>query len=538
MRWQTFWSPDSGVRFAMIRNWVEHGDLAHLHYPALPYDPDYRVHPLSAEYPGFLVPQYARVSTIYPPLFPFLCGIGFRCLGLAGLVIVPIISGLGTVVMITLTGYRLGLRWSWLLPVLAGVATPIVLYSVVFWDHSAQFLLTASSAYLLLTALETSEPRRAFAAGAVLGLGVWFHEFFFALFGALLIAAWRVDGGVTPRRLIAAMLAGFGLLVAAWILFNAWTFGLPLGPHVMGANDISQPKLARRVLNPGWMFLQGSRQLVGSGGFSEVLLYALLAFPFLARLRGRAAVWLPVLLYAIALVALTTPQRTWAEGLFDATPLFFPVLAACWRSKRKPATVAATAATFEAWLSRAAFGFGLVILLSPLGGGIGWGNRALLTTLPWLVLLVTRASERLLCLSSGRARWVLGSGLGALVLASGYMQFIGWTALRADLEQKRQRLDQVLTLPERVAVTDDWMLWPCGVALPGASQRFLVRNRPESRRAFVRVVNGARINRFSFVGSARTAQDLLASFEAAATPFELRARGDRDLFIFERAPGG
>lgn len=71
-----FWAPDSGPRFAMIRNWVEHGSLIHLYYPYSDIDPSGQIHPLAY----FLFHRAHDFTSMYSPVFPLLCGLAYRTL--------------------------------------------------------------------------------------------------------------------------------------------------------------------------------------------------------------------------------------------------------------------------------------------------------------------------------------------------------------------------------------------------------------------------------------------------------------------------
>lgn len=123
-----FWSPDSGGRFAMIRSWVEHGRLIHFHYAQEAIDPSGQISSLAY----FLYHQPRGYSAMYEPLFPLLSGVFYRIFGFGGLLVIPVLSGLGTASLIAVIAKRLDLRSSRYLMLIAGLATPLLIYSVVF----------------------------------------------------------------------------------------------------------------------------------------------------------------------------------------------------------------------------------------------------------------------------------------------------------------------------------------------------------------------------------------------------------------------
>jgi hypothetical protein len=99
-----FWSSDCGARFAMVRNFVEHGSLIHLYYPARSIDPTGQINPLFFylyHRPHSFVPQYE-------PLFPLLSALPYRFFGFFGLLILPLICGVGTLAFIYASARRLG----------------------------------------------------------------------------------------------------------------------------------------------------------------------------------------------------------------------------------------------------------------------------------------------------------------------------------------------------------------------------------------------------------------------------------------------
>jgi hypothetical protein len=163
-----FWSPDSSIRYVQLVSLLRqrYEDVAAV-YPGAWLDPEARFYPVSK---GFAAPRDGKVYLLYPPFFPALVAPLFQAAGRAGLVIVPMVAGLATV----------WLSWRWLRQfgcwvaqfgtVLVGAGTPLIVYSVVFWDHSLVTALATAGLYLLSTG-ETSAGWRRLLAGIVLGIG-------------------------------------------------------------------------------------------------------------------------------------------------------------------------------------------------------------------------------------------------------------------------------------------------------------------------------------------------------------------------------
>ena len=141
-----FWSLDSGARFAMICSLADGGRLLYPHYLAADLDPIGQIHPLTF----FLFHRKHDFCMMYLPLFPLLSGAAYNVFGFSGLTLLPNLCGVATIMVFGTTAGMLGLR-SRLLGMLAlGLATPLVVYSVVFWDHSAQMMIAALVGYWML----------------------------------------------------------------------------------------------------------------------------------------------------------------------------------------------------------------------------------------------------------------------------------------------------------------------------------------------------------------------------------------------------
>ena len=225
----SFWSPDSGAKFAMVHSWLSHGQLVHPFYPSVALDPSGRLHPLSY----YLLHQSNGFYVMYLPLFPFLSAIFYHIFGSSGLTILPVVSGLGTLLITYTIARRLGVRSRFLLLLVFGLATPLPLYSAVFWDHSAIMLVTALAAYWMLRSLQDNTLQSSVIAGAVIGLGMWLHELSLAIF----LAAWLsfIPISRMRRRILPGLAIGFCFVVSLWGLFNWSVYGVAVGPH-LGAN--------------------------------------------------------------------------------------------------------------------------------------------------------------------------------------------------------------------------------------------------------------------------------------------------------------
>lgn len=130
-----FWSPDEGGKFLQLRALGPEygGPPARLPYGGYECDPGYEFYPPGTVYPRFT--HDGRFITGWSPLFPWLAGWCYRLAGPAGLYILPV---LGTL-LICWSAWRLAppgdsvrvLALLWVT-----LASPILFYGVLFWEHN------------------------------------------------------------------------------------------------------------------------------------------------------------------------------------------------------------------------------------------------------------------------------------------------------------------------------------------------------------------------------------------------------------------
>ena len=512
-----FWSGDSGARFAMIQNWAQHGRLTGLAYDGA-LDPAGRLHALQF----YVVHGPKGLAVMYPPLFAWVSGQAFRALGFGGLTLVPLLCGVLTLGVTYRTAARLGLRCRALLPLVVGIATPVLIYSVVFWDHTLLMLLTACTGYSLLRALGGGGRLFVVAAGVLLGAGIWVHVLFFFLVFSLLATSWPARGALERAvggwgRLALLLCLPFAVSVLLWLVANHQFYGLWGGAHLaantggtLDAGDHAEG--LRAALNPQAFLARAALQLVDAPpgrAWGWVLGAALVALPLAARLRPGPRFLVP-LLYTAAAVAAGFLLRAFVprSGLFAVTPLLAPSLGLIFgagqtaadtpvalyavrpadappATKESPHMSAPHIPAFYAWMGRACALFIFLVLLNPVTPGMDWGSRYLLTVLPLLVLLAAAALESQV-LRSGRAgRSLLLAATVVLVGVSGASQCCGLAAVRADLAYSRALNRAAGTLDpfanSSALVTDVVWLGPELAASASRDPRLLVRSAGDRR---------------------------------------------------------
>lgn len=492
---RAFWSPDVGARFVGVRNWLEHGNPVYLHYDHAALDPRGDLHPAR----GYLIMVPGGLSTVYPPLFLLLSGVFFRMAGFMGLALLSVLGGIAALYVTFRMARKLHLRGRYALPLLMGLATPLVLYSVVYWDHSLQMLLTALAGYAMLQALE-NRPRAAIAAGAALGLGVWIHELFLVMFLACLAGALlhRRDFG---WRAVTGLAVGFGLLAVPWAVTNFLLYHSPAGPHFMGPNILTHPYHVAQTVSLDRLIDRSLFQISGDRNADPLtvrLVFLLGLYVAAMHLGGGLRRVTPLLHLAIAGFALVLVlRREWANGLFQATPL----LALAFASRPEPAgQEAPIRERFFRWAGSSMLLFVLLILLNPIGPGLNWGSRYVLASLPLLMLLALRGIEW----STGPAtgpRWLAAAGIAGLVAASLVSQGRGYLAIRGDLAYSAQLRDAIRETGSPLVVTDRFWIGPeLSAADLGRTLLFLPEN-PEAPDHLLNSGEALQAREFTFVGS-------------------------------------
>jgi hypothetical protein len=515
-----FWSPDSGARFAMVRNLLEHGNLIHWHYGFRAIDPTGEIHPLSY----FLFHRAGDFVPQYEPLFPLLSSELYACFGFIGLAIIPLASGIATTCFLYRTALRLRLQCAHWLPLSAGLGTPIAVYSVVFWDHSLMFLVAASASFFILRGLQEDAPKWTLCAGTVFGLGIFVHELVLAVFLATLLGALPLAGKASGRRLIIGLVAGFLPMALLWIASNSVLYGNYGGPHLstnMGANTRDHPFSIDNMLNTDYLLYRSEQELIGLKNASMLipanqlhLMYMFLAFTALlvvyfflclafgTGFRLAPVFWLAPSAFAVYLVC----QTRWANGLFEATPLVIPALAVPWfteprRSKNTEEVVLTKDSLFLAWISRSTWIFILMSIANPMLPGVDWGSRYLLPVLPYLVIMSAYALELQYNSADGMWKKAVAGSVILLVGMSVYCQSEGLLMIQQNVLYNSELNNRIAASPTAVVVYTNVGIGPEATADTHMHKiQFMVRSTADWL-MFHNIMRQLKQEGFTFVGS-------------------------------------
>lgn len=445
---EAFFSSDEGLKFIQVQSFARKGyrDLT-LDYPGRELDPNLDYVPINN--PPLLI-RDGKLFAVYPIFFPMLVTPLYRIFKEAGLYLVPLLSGLLTLVVTHRLARLCGASGPWSI-VLLGLGTPILFYSVLFWDHILGTLLSSLAILLIVANLEQPRHIPLLLAGMALGLAIWVRSELYVL--ALVIPGTYLLLG--RRRfphtgsLCLGVLAG---LLPLW-LFQLVIYGDFLGPHVTHFDSLIEevPVTTDRMVIIYHTLAEGSGNLVLTFLF-------IMAFVALALL-----LWLPRLRTNHLLVSIVSASLVFASaanifqasrgrpmgGLITSTPLLalgFAVL--CdppWRKRN----------LFLLVLSLGSIA--VVSVMTPVDPGLQWGPRFLLPIFPPLTVLVlnnltalSKATRRL------RPRLLVMGPYISVVAASVLLQASGLRTMYIIKTRDVRLIENTQDIDTQYIVTDEY----------------------------------------------------------------------------------
>jgi hypothetical protein len=531
---RAFWSPDSSIRYVQLVSLLRqrYEDVAAV-YPGAWLDPEARFYPVSK---GFAAPRDGKVYLLYPPFFPALVAPFFEAAGRAGLVMVPMVAGFATV----------WLSWRWLRQfgcwvaqfgtVLVGAGTPLIVYSVVFWDHSLVTALVTAGLYLVSTG-ETPGKWRRLLAGVVLGIGTWFRNEGYVFAAAVLAAS----AAALPRRSVASL--GAGLVCGA---APGWAMNWHLYGHPLGLKGLAGVEAARARLGglEGWLWqralaaydllfsteqFQNAWEPVRAAeslGFVAVVVVAALLLR--EGLRTRNAVSAVFAGAAVALATAWVVTRPDAEvmGLIPAVPALGAL--AIWN----PST------DRERLVGSAALLYVLAVVAVGSEGGLQWGPRYLLPAIPALGWLCSLALARAWRVGDGGMRRALGVCGVLLVSASVAVQVRGLLRVRSQVETGARVEAIFRAVDSPILVTGREGLFRVMGYLYFERVLMSVRD-PQELRALVDVFSRHQVRRWTYIPFSGAAFDARGvERQTAGKPWRFEVVEDRTPLVFVSERGG
>ncbi len=470
----SFFSSDEGLKLIQVQNFVRKGwsDFT-LDYPGRWLDPHLRYVPINNPPP--LVRQ-GDIFAVYPVFFPLLAAPLFNLLDYAGLYVIPVASGLLTL----LVTYRLArlMRVSGTSSLLIlGLCTPVLFYSLLFWDHTLGTLLATAALLLATRSLRQPKWWSLLGSGLVLGLSVWVRTELYAL-AVVLPAAYFLFGGRRARQALLLSLGIAAALVPLW-LFQFATYGNPIGPHVMHFASLGEevPITTNRLAILYYTLLEAN---------SNPLLTFLFAMSFVAatmllwspRLRQNR-VLVSTVFGALVLCSLPNLFQAWSGrplgGLIATTP--FLVFSFGVKSDRQGGE------SHRLLLGTCVGYVALVCLATPVDPGLQWGPRFLLPIFPPAAVLALSNHQALTKPSTrSSSRTLLSACLAATLGISLLFQACGIRVMYIVRSRDRQLIESTANLDSRWIISDEYGLAQYLAPLFYQKEFFYVRSQEEYQR--------------------------------------------------------
>ena len=471
-----FFSSDTGLRYIQIQNLIDNHftSLAIRHAP-----PGLDGNPLQAPYYWARSLVDGEIFLHISSLFPIAAAGAFAWLGTLGLALLPALGSIATGAGVAATARLCGLPRHHLLGLGSIVATPLLFYALVLWDHSWLCALAtwgvygvargaAASSHVASHAASHVASRASLLGGAALGLATTQRPEFAALAlavgGALLLHTRSV------RFRPALWTAAGGLLGALplWLLQDAWVghfLGMSIAPNLLGYGDTPEfgiepvPWLVRL-----WRFFFYVEPQAALAPWAFAMAVGGSACIGLTSLRERMRA--PGVLgvgFAAALVGyLMLAWLGWSGAVIGlaATFPFFPLvgLMSLRQRDRLAGDGDAAAAPMSIVRDAGLLFVALVVLAWPAYGGLQWGARYLLPAYPLLWLAAAEGFRARRSAAEPAEQRLLVAGWAALLAAAMILQGVGVErrfAANAELAPTRDALRQMSV---QLVATDRYFL--------------------------------------------------------------------------------
>jgi hypothetical protein len=240
IRDEVFINGDAGVKALVVRQFAAGGWHSDLRLAAEPWVEELWDAGLYPFGPPFVYRVEGRRYIQFPLTFPAITAPLYRLLGFRGLYVIPLVSIWILWVRFLLLGRRLRLGPLAAALSLAGLifASPLTVYSAMFWEHTlAVTLACCGLAELLSEADGPARPWRSAVGGILLGLSVWFRPECACLALAAIAAP---PCGRTLLRSRLTFVAALAVSGAALLALNYALYGVPLGLHSVQTVELDQ----------------------------------------------------------------------------------------------------------------------------------------------------------------------------------------------------------------------------------------------------------------------------------------------------------
>jgi len=484
-----FFSSDEGLKFIQVQNFARKGIAGFsLDYPGRGLDPDLNYVPINN--PPALIRE-GRVYAVYPIVFPLLAAPLYRILGYAGLYVIPLVSGLLTLV-ITCWLARLTGGSGTSSTIVLGLCSPLVFYSLVFWDHTLGTMLCSLAIVLVVKDPENARKPWLMAAGILFGLAIWVRSEMYIM--ALVVPAALFF--LSSRRLVHTLSLCLGMLITLvplWV-FQFLVYGDFIGPHVGHFASLTEelPITSDRTAIIYHTLLEGNSSAVLS--FLYIMAFVASAMLFRSSTLRRRRLLIIVSFGILAIVTIPNVLEASAGrplgGLITTAPFlvfgFTTLLNSSARQRNR--ILLAICLGYTA----------LVCVWTPVDPGLQWGPRFLLPIFPALAVIATNNFRALQAAGELRSARLLRACFISTVALSLAVQVAGLRTLHIIKTRDSDLIERTGQLNAVHVLSDEYGYAQYVAPLFYEKQFFYVRDQEEYQRLTETLVSHD-ISRYAFV---------------------------------------
>ena len=473
-RTRGFASSDAGVKLWQTQSVARTGRLdASIDYPGAVYDPEHLYSPFV---PPWFFWQDSQPYSEYASPFIWFSAPLYAALNHKGLLLLPGLSGALLIILAAWLMWRVRKDyWAVLAPVIVGLSSPLLIYSIEFWEHTPGAALAALALAGIVKALDGH--RRALwliASGAAIGLGLTMRAELYLYPVAVVLGLVFLRSRLPFLRSIVFLAMGGLLTAGPWWVYQTVRWGDPLGPRVaqnvpgLGGADMLQRLGDTTGRNWTMAWPGGGSGVEWLNVLGAVLIMlTVLALVFRRARPGRLLFWISALTI-MALAAIIVWRLIHWQSEIELRPddllTTFPMvlllfLLLPYSFAARPAESGSVNRAVVDYLLAVALSFvALVLLVSPFQGGVQWGPRFLLPVIVPLSIVLVDTIARLWMPARLFQRVGLAAVLGALLAVGGYSTYLGAQFIRGGQKGNAEFQQTIDALPERVVVTDAWFI--------------------------------------------------------------------------------
>jgi hypothetical protein len=491
-----YWSPDIGYKVIQAANVrvTPALDLA-IAYPGQPLDPEFRFLPFNF---NFYEVRQGRVYFAQPPIIAVLSQPFIRLLGDAGERVIPALAGLTCVMLVACLMKSLALQPAWAGVLLAGLATPLTVYSLFMWEHILAVALGLGAVAAFTQNRVSAKMTPDLISGALTGLAASLRKELLLL--AVVLWLWQIKDRRWRAWLMWSIACGLPLLT--WWAFAVVNNSSAIPPEFRVSTTPALTPNAY-LLRAGWEALADFLFDPRYGRTGDWLMVALLVYGMAHQVRQqrmREAIQSAALAAVLIGVWFTARQTIFSGsglfGLLSASPVMMLGWFGGTEETSAARTLRAITLTFAALVALA---LSLFTEAGPYQPGLEWGARFALIVFPLSAPLAVRALRLIAARAaqSWLARLHFALAL-ALIAAGAAIQMIGVSLMRNPAVTIDARA-ALLALPEMDVVTNEWWLSAAAPRLYLTKRMFLIRDEP-GLSDWMRAAFTQGVRRFAFVG--------------------------------------